>query len=224
MFVRVRGFCETHLHLFLPTSMFAQLFAQLNQVIAEVTAHATAQAAGKNASAQGTSRRAAAREALLEDLETISQTARAMAFRRPEISEKFRLPRGKINDQILLSTARSFGANASPVKDDFISFELPSNFLEDLQADINNFEQAVAEQNQAKETSVAANAALDPVIERGLDIVRQLDAIVRNKFRDDPAILAAWASASHVERSPRRNSRTQTPPTETQTPPTAPAS
>jgi len=33
--------------------------------------------------------------------------------------------------------------------------------------------------------------------------VRQLNAVVRNKYRDDAAKLAGWTSASHVEQ-PRR--------------------
>ncbi|HEX3561075.1 MAG TPA: hypothetical protein VHU19_17910 [Pyrinomonadaceae bacterium] len=33
--------------------------------------------------------------------------------------------------------------------------------------------------------------------------VRRLDAIVRNKFRDDPPTLAAWEHARHVERAAR---------------------
>ena len=35
----------------------------------------------------------------------------------------------------------------------------------------------------------------------GLTAVQRLDAIVVNKLRDNPAELAAWASARHVERA-----------------------
>ena len=33
--------------------------------------------------------------------------------------------------------------------------------------------------------------------------VQGLDAIVRNKYRNDPVTLAEWATARHVERTPR---------------------
>jgi hypothetical protein len=36
-----------------------------------------------------------------------------------------------------------------------------------------------------------------------MNAVRELDAIVRNTFRDDPATLAEWTSARHIERAPR---------------------
>jgi hypothetical protein len=37
--------------------------------------------------------------------------------------------------------------------------------------------------------------------------LRRLDVIVRNKFRDDPATLAAWEHARHVERPARQSKR-----------------
>jgi hypothetical protein len=39
-----------------------------------------------------------------------------------------------------------------------------------------------------------------------MNIVRELDAIMRNTFADDAATLAVWTSASHVERAPRSSS------------------
>jgi hypothetical protein len=40
-----------------------------------------------------------------------------------------------------------------------------------------------------------------------MNATRKLDAIVRNKFRDDPAALAAWESARHVESATRTRKR-----------------
>lgn len=47
-----------------------------------------------------------------------------------------------------------------------------------------------------------AGAAFDDELDNALSTVRQLDAIVRNAY-DNPAKLAAWMSARHVERAPR---------------------
>lgn len=41
-------------------------------------------------------------------------------------------------------------------------------------------------------------------MERGRQLVRELDAIVGNKYRKDRATLAAWESASRVVRLPRK--------------------
>ena len=48
-----------------------------------------------------------------------------------------------------------------------------------------------------------ASTGIDNAIERGKDAVRRLDAIVKNKFSNDPILLSAWARAKHVERAPR---------------------
>lgn len=48
---------------------------------------------------------------------------------------------------------------------------------------------------------MSATAALDDAVERGVNKVRQIDVVVRNKFRDNPATLAEWESARHTERA-----------------------
>jgi hypothetical protein len=75
-----------------------------------------------------------------------------------------------------------------------------------LNSDIEEFEQAINQKIQKRESQVAATAAIDSALERGSDTVRELDAIMRNRLADDSASLAAWLSASHTERSPRRTS------------------
>jgi hypothetical protein len=55
------------------------------------------------------------------------------------------------------------------------------------------------------------DASIDGAIDRGIDALRQLDPIVRNKLHNNPALLAAWLSAKRIERAPRR-SNTNTPP------------
>lgn len=160
------------------------------------------QTSSRGASSQGTMSKAAARSALREDMETISRTARAMAFDSPGLDERFRLPRGN-NDQSLVSAARAFLKDAEPLKAEFIRHELPAGFLDALRDGIEEFERASASQNNNRVARVAATSAIDAAIERGIVTVRQLDVVVRNKFRDDPSTLAAWTSASHTERTTR---------------------
>jgi hypothetical protein len=40
-----------------------------------------------------------------------------------------------------------------------------------------------------------------------MQIRRELDPIVRNKYRNNPAKLAVWESASRVERAPRKKEK-----------------
>jgi hypothetical protein len=213
MFERVREFFAIRADSVTPKSRAEELLAALDEVIKDVNTHAAAQTSGKAAAQSGTQSKGAAREALIETLEAMRRTARAIALDNPAFVNNFRLPRGRLNDQELLAIARSFAADAAPVKDEFIHYDMPADFLEDLNADIESFEQACGAQNRSTDAHIAATAALSAALERGLNIVRQLDAIVRNKFRDDRATLAAWTSARHIERAPKRKSApTQTPP------------
>jgi hypothetical protein len=202
MFVRVDAFGDARIADFAAASIGRTLFVDLKAVIAELNAHAAAEVSGRGSARQETDMRAETRRELREDLEAIYRTARAMDAPGNSISEMFRVP-PKGNDRALLNAARAVRANAEPLKAQFIAHELRPDFLEDLDADIAAFEKAMTDQSSAVGDHVAANAAIDGAIERGNDIVRKLDAIVRNKYANNVGVLAEWTSASHTERAPR---------------------
>jgi hypothetical protein len=199
----VRELGTTHAATFPPTTFAGELFARLSGVISELEAHTTAQDSGRRSAQEGTTSKASARSEVREHLERISRTARAMALTVPGLEDKFRLPR-KPKDQEILTTARTFSTDADPLKAEFIRRGMPATFLEDLEADITAFETSINQKIQGTEKHVTATAAIDDAMERGLNTVRELDPIMRNTFMNDPAKLAAWLSASHVERAPKR--------------------
>jgi hypothetical protein len=63
-----------------------------------------------------------------------------------------------------------------------------------------------------RDARISATESIDAAIDRGIESVRQLDALVRNKFRDDSATLAAWTSASHTESASRAAAKPDTKP------------
>jgi hypothetical protein len=219
MFARVKEFGDAHGGAFAANSLGKELLGIISAVVAELEGHAATQASGGSSARQGTASKAASRAALHDDLEAINRTAVALSVETAGVGEKFRMPR-KASDQVLLATARSFATDAAALKADFIRYEMPADFLEDLAADIADFEGATSNRNAGVGNQVAATAAIDEAVERGSKAVRQLDSVVRNKFRGDAASLAAWGSASHTERTPRSKQAT----TKTTTaPPAAPA-
>ncbi len=219
-FLRVREHMASRVAEFPPTSLEGELFARLNAVIDELDTHTTAQISGRSAVLQSSTSKAAARDELRRDLDAISRAARVMAMSTPGLEDKFRAPRN-VSDQALLATARAFAADALPLKTEFTRRGLPDDFLEDLDADIEEFEQAINQKIRKRAAQVAATAAIDDALERGINIVRELDAIMRNRLRTQHATLAAWLSASHTERSPRRSTpQTPTTPAAPSTPPT----
>ncbi|HWT00793.1 MAG TPA: hypothetical protein VN256_11145 [Pyrinomonadaceae bacterium] len=218
MFIRVREFGVAHAAQFPASSFAGEQFAALNVAVSALETHASAQSSGRGGARAGAAGKAAARDELMRDLEAISRTARAMALTTPGLEDKFRIPHNKSNQEVL-AAARAVAADALPLKAEFIRRGMPADFLEDLAADITVMEQAISQKARGTESHIAATAAIDAEIERGMTAVRQLDPVVRNTFTSDPATLAAWFSASHVERAPRGS---QTPAPQSTTTPAAP--
>jgi hypothetical protein len=213
-FVRVRDFGQGRLSDFASTSLGHQYFTDIATVVNDFNAHAAAEASARSDARQGTDRREQARNALRDALEDIARTARALIDEVPGIAEKFRVPRNN-SDKDLLNAGRTFKQDAEPIKAHFIAHEMPADFLDNLQDDIDALEAAISSQSTGVGGQVAAGAALDAIIARGNNLVRKLDVIVRNKYANDPATLAEWTSASHTERAPRRSKKTPSAPTPT---------
>jgi hypothetical protein len=202
MFIRVRQCGVVHAGAFPAGSRGAELFQTLDASIRGLGGHATAQVSARYESREGTRLKNLALAALQEDLKAINRTARVIALTIPGLEEKFRVPYN-VGAQEWLAAGRAFAEAAEPLKAEFISRGLPADFLENLRADLDALQELIDSRARKNTAGVAATVAIDDAIERGLNAVRELDAIVRNVFRDDPATLAEWTSASHVERAPR---------------------
>jgi hypothetical protein len=226
-FQRVDSLGGEHAALFLSTSFAGEQFAVIKEVIQGLETHTSAQAGGLSASRQSTDSKAAARDELTRTLEAISRTARPMAATNPGVAEKFRVPRNQ-SDQALLAAARAIAAAALPLKAEFIKRGLSASFLDDLDTEIAALADANTQKIESRESHVSATAAIDDHVERGMNALRELDPIMRNTFADDPANLAAWMSASRVERTTSRSKATpnakpkaEAPLAETETPKTS---
>lgn len=202
-FVRSRDVFTARATDFAEGSLGKQHYMALVGIINEIHGLAASETSGHGAARQGTTTRSQARDALIEALEALSRTARAMSDEIPGIENKFRLPRDN-NDQNLLSAARAAATDALPLKANFIAHELSLDFLEELEDDIATMEAAISSQAGGVGDHVAASAAMDDAFARGTDRQRKLDAIMRNKYANNPAVLAEWTAACHVERAPRR--------------------
>jgi hypothetical protein len=211
MFLRVRQLGTNEAATFASNTFVNGLFDSLSQVITELETHAGAQSSGLTTARQSTGSKTVARDELERDLTAISRTARSISQTMPGVEQKFRFIRNQ-KDQELLTAARMVAADALPLKAEFIKRGLSANFLDDLDDDINVFEEALTQRAQGTTTHVNATAAIDDLIERGMKIVRELDPIMRNIFEDNPGGLAAWISASRVERAPRRTTQPEPPP------------
>ena len=204
MFIRVRQFGVSHAGALPAETRGVELFSTLDAAFRELEGHTTAQDSFRRLSKEGTTLKNIALAALQEDLKAINRTARAIALTTPGLEEKFRVPYN-VGAQAWLASARAFAAEAEPLKAEFIRRGMNASFLEDLRADIDELDELINSRAQKSVEGVAATNAIDDAIERGMNAVRELDAVVHNVFRDNAPALAEWTSASHVERAPRRS-------------------
>lgn len=171
-------------------------------IIEEMRARAGEQLSGTGAARQSTSDKADDLDDLSELIRHINLAANAFESPEPGSDKMFRLPRNR-SQQNLLATARAFHADATPMAATFVEYGLPANFLETLQALIDEIDAAGFAAASGTEQQAGATAGLMDAARRGTDNSRRLDAIVRIKYNADPQKLAAWTVASHLERAPK---------------------
>jgi len=196
--IRVREFNAQRIADFSETGVGREFFEDLIAAIANAHRLGEEQTTGLGHARQGTLSRRDARAALQRAVDAIFRIARALGregeFQRP----------ANDTDEALLNTAQSYARNALPLKAQFIKYEMPASFIDDLNEDIADLEAARASQGNAVGDHVSASAALDDALDHCDDIVRKEDPIMKTKYANDPGTLAEWISASHVERAPRR--------------------
>ena len=224
MLVRVKDFGDEYAEAFKATPQGTQMFAEVADSVSKLRDQGATQSSQTHSVKDSTVSKAAVRAALHETLNTISRTARAISVDSGEVENKFRSPRS-MGDLRLAAEARGVWKDAQQYKDQFIKLSMPETFLDDLDAQIIEFEKATKNQVTGKEAHIAARAELEIAFDLGLIAVLRLDAIVPNTLHDDGAAMAKWGSARRVERTGSRSRKNGTPvPAPGPVPPTAAAS
>jgi hypothetical protein len=188
---------------FPPLSVATTQAAIVTNAVNAAEAEGAEQQAGFGEAAQQFEVKATARENLREDMSVIARTARSMEYAFDGISDKFRMPRNA-TDQTLLAAGRAFLIEIPVYKPDMIAYGLPAGFDADLLAACDAFEASFTATASATDEHVEATADIAESIRLGVQAVRVLDGIVRNTYASDTGKTAAWASASHVEKDPKK--------------------
>jgi hypothetical protein len=132
----------------------------------------------------------------------MANAARDEQQNNPDFINKFRINHKNLNDVMLLETARAFYADSEAVEEVFEGYGF-IDLRATLKALIDEFEEAINEQDAAKRARIGANASIDDIIDNALTGRRTLLIIVPNLFSNNPAKLAEWAAASHIEKLPK---------------------
>ena len=188
MLTRVRQFGEAHADLFASSAVAREHFATVAAVVEELREHAVDTMSAARA---GKGRKATARKALLAQLGEISRTARAIAQKTPGLDDMFHLPDSR-NDQALLTAGRLFARDAEAFTGHFVAHSLPSTFIADLQQAVEAFEEAIVGRDAEQDGHAATRVTIRAALSTATAAVKQLDAIVANHLRGDPATLVVW--------------------------------
>jgi hypothetical protein len=203
MLGRVIGFRKRRATDFPEGSKGAELLDLVAKAEADATVSSTEQVSGGGETRSGSATKEELYDSLLEDLRAISATAKPIAKTFPNVNEKFRLPRS-ISQISIITTARAFLKDAQPLADEFVKYELSPSFLTDLAADILAYERAEDVQGDGLGKRVGATRTIVKAIADGYEAVKDVDPLIKNKYKHAPAVLAEWRTASRVERAPRK--------------------
>jgi hypothetical protein len=186
----------------------AELFTANQGIISRLNAAGITLASAGSAGISGTQSKVARADEIEQDLRHIARTARLAAKKVQGFQNTFILPRGALTYQQLIEYAESFIADAVQYKDEFAKRGLTEQFFTDLATDVAEFKGIAREQADAKRTSVGANADAETILEEALDIRGELKTAIENHYRSNPARLAEWLTATHIERKKNDASKT----------------
>jgi hypothetical protein len=182
------------------TSMGGQQFALVHAALPQTATFGAAQVSGSEQAHAGVLSKVAGRFHLHDDLLAITGAAHSLALLGTAgLEGKFHMPRSG-GDQALLNTARAFQTDAPAFSAQFISLGLPANFLTQLGTDITAFEAAVTGKGVAVSAESGATGGLEDATHKAAIALHVLNTVVRNVYKNNPARLAEWTTASHVEK------------------------
>lgn len=148
------------------SSIGGKLFAEIAECISLLNQHGANQSSAMSSSRQNYLNKDTAR------------MARSMAYEIEGLDDKFCVPVNR-NDRQLLLAARAFLADAAQYEAKFIEDGLPTDFLENLQSGIEEFEETLSATSESRGMQVASTAEIGAITRRGMIALRRLNPIVR---------------------------------------------
>lgn len=116
---------------------------------------------------------------------------------------KFKNPYPR-TDQRLIARARSFFNDSEDIKAQMIDAGLGAGDRNSLTTIRDEFQQAAAARDSGEEHHAEATGGMNDSFRTAMALSSRRDKRVRMKYRDNPAKLAAWTVASHLDRAPKK--------------------
>lgn len=116
---------------------------------------------------------------------------------------KFKMPRPR-TDQNLIAKGASFHADSDTIEAKLEKAGLRAGGRASLLTMRDAFQQAALDHDAATEHRAEATGGMNDSFRKIMHYSRRRDKGVRMKYRNNPAKLAAWTVASHLDRAPQR--------------------
>jgi hypothetical protein len=207
---RVNDFVEANAAEFPVGSRAAELIAIVRAAVTRMETAGAKQDAARVAGKQATDQKDAVRNVILGGMRPINSTARGMDKMFPGTGAKFAMPRS-YGDQVVINRVLAFIEGGAALAGEFAKRGVTAAHFTALETGRTAMLSAIAAQNDALAAETEATAEVNAGQAQLKDAVRELSPIVMNTFAKDAGKLAAWKSACHVERAPKRK-KTPTPP------------
>jgi len=115
-------------------------------------------------------------------------------------------------DQNLIAKAASFAADSPGIETQLLAAGLEEDAPARLPLAKTAFQQAARVRDGALEQHAGATGGMSDSFRKMMEYSKRRDKAVRLKYRNNPAKLAAWTVASHLDRAPKRT-KNDAPPT-----------
>jgi hypothetical protein len=203
MLTRVKQFTTDHPLLPANATATAQI-AVLDASIAALSANGTGQETGRGLVAGAVDDRLRLQGELRKELSGIARIARELDEEAyPGAAAQFRCSRIRTYTG-LLNRAHAFIEAIGPMKAVFVDHGMPADFDESLAGLVAALEAAGNRKFGGLHEQMNGTAGLDLAAKKGVKAVRVLDAIMRQKLKSNPALLAVWIQAQKIERPPKK--------------------
>ena len=182
------------------TGLGGQQFALVHTYVTSIATLGGTQVSGTEQTHSAVLAKVAGRFHLHDDMIGITNAAHSLSLLGTVgLAGKFMMPHNN-GDQALLNSARAFAADAVAFQAAFVSTGLAADFIAHLNNDITAFETAVTTKGAAQGTQAGATGGLESTGHAAAVALHVLNTIVKNTYKNNPARLAEWATASHVEK------------------------
>ena len=218
--LRVEGFCADHATDFTNTpakpgdAKFTAARAGIVALVPQITGQQAIQAGG--GFGQASVDQEVERLELTELMRSVNRTAGAIAEDNadPGLMDRFRMPHG--NSDIELAARGDAFADAIVelnLAAAFTAHGYEGDVVQNLRDEAADVREAETDQGGALSTQAGATASLPSLLRQGRNHVKCLNAVIHNRFRNNPGVLGAWKTASHVTATPSGGDAPPAPPT-----------